>query len=125
MKNDFANETAMPAPARTFTVRGVRVTLDSDLAKLYGVPTKRLNERVRRNPGRFPADFAFLLSSAEWEAVRAEIAASNGGRAPYRRFLPYAFTEQGLFMAAGLLNSPRAVEVSIYIARASVLWGDE
>lgn len=67
-----------------FTARGRRAILDSDLAKLYGVPTKRLNERVRRNPHRFPADFAFLLSSTEWEAVRAVIAASSGGGAPYR-----------------------------------------
>lgn len=94
------------------------------LAKLYGVPTKRLNERVRRNPHRFPADFAFLLSSTEWEAIRAQIAALSGRRAPYRRFLPYAFTEHGALMAAGLLNSPRAIEVSIYIARASAIWVD-
>jgi hypothetical protein len=111
-------------PGRIFTARGRRVILDSDLAKLYGVPTKRLNERVRRNPHRFPADFAFLLSSTEWEAIRAQIAASSGGRAPYRRFLPYAFTEHGALMAAGLLNSPRAIEVSIYIARASAIWVD-
>ena len=107
---------------RIFTVRGRRVILDSDLAKLYGVPTKRLNERVRGNPDRFPADFAFLLSSAEWEALRAQISASTGRRAPYRRFLPYAFTEHGALMVAGLLHSPRAIEVSIYIARASAIW---
>lgn len=73
---------------RIFTVRGQRVILDSDLAKLYGVPTKRLNEQVRRRPDRFPPDFAFLLSSTEWEAVRSQVAASTGRRAPYRRFLP-------------------------------------
>lgn len=112
------------SPSRIFTARGRRVILDSDLAKLYGVPTKRLNEQVRRNPERFPTDFAFLLSSTEWEAIRAEIAASYGGRAPYRRFLPYAFTEHGALMAAGLLNTPRAIAVSIYIARASALWVD-
>jgi ORF6N domain-containing protein len=118
------NASASLGPGRIFTARGRRVILDSDLAKLYGVATKRLNERVRRNPQRFPADFAFLLSSTEWEAVRAQISASSGGRAQYRRFLPYAFTEHGALMAAGLLNSPRAIEVSIYIARASVIWVD-
>lgn len=109
---------------RTFTVRGQRVILDSDLAKLYGVPTKRLNEQVRAKPGRFPSDFAFLLSSAEWEALRAEIGAATARRAPHRRFLPYVFTECGALMAAGMLRSPRAVEVSIYIARGSVIWPD-
>jgi hypothetical protein len=111
-------------PCRIFTVRGQRVILDSDLAKLYGVPTKRLNEQVRGRPERFPPDFAFLLSSAEWEALRSQIAASSKGRTPYRKFIPYVFTECGMFMAAGLLKSPRAIEVSIYIARASVIWSD-
>lgn len=110
-------------PGRVFTLRGERVILDSDLAKLYDVPTKRLNERVRRNARRFPPDFAFLLSSSEWEAQRSRIAASSG-RAPYRRFLPYVFTEGGALMAAGLLKSARAIEVSIYVARASVIWDD-
>jgi hypothetical protein len=109
---------------RIFTIRGERVILDSDLAKLYGVPTKRLNERVRRNAQRFPADFAFLLSSGEWEEVRSRIAASTKRPKPYRRFLPYVFTECGALMAAGMLNSARALEVSLYVARASVLWND-
>ena len=110
--------------AGIFMVQGRRVILDSALAKLYGVPTKRLNGQVRRNPHRFPPDFAFLLTSAEWEAVRSQIAVSTCGRPPYRRFLPYVFTECGALMAAGLLKSPRAIEVSINIARASSLWAD-
>jgi ORF6N domain-containing protein len=109
--------TAFPSAARLFTVRGIRVILDSDLAVLYGVPTKRLNEKVRRNPERFPQDFVFLLSTEEWESLRAQIAASNNGRGSRRKFLPYAFTEHGALMAAGLLNSRRAIESSIHIIR--------
>lgn len=86
--------------------------------------SKRLNEQVRSKAERFPGDFAFLLSSSEWEMLRFQIAASTGRRAPYRRFLPYVFTERGALMAAGLLKSPRAIEVSIYVARASVIWDD-
>jgi hypothetical protein len=110
--------------AGIFTVRGKRVILDSALAKLYGVPTKRLNEQVRRNPARFPPDFAFLLSSNEWEVLKSQVASSTGGRPPYRKYLPYVFTECGALMAAGLVNSPRAIEASIYIARASAIWSD-
>lgn len=103
---------------RVFTVRGKQVVLDSDLAALYGVPTKRLNEQVRRNPHRFPHDFVFLLSAEEWESMRSQIAASKSRRGVRRRFLPYAFTEEGLLMAAGLLTSRRAIEVSIHTIRA-------
>ena len=91
-------------------IRGQRVILDSDLAALYGVPTKRLNEQVQRNATRFPEDFLFRLTSTEIESLRSQIATSNVGRGG-RRYLPYAFTEHGAFMAASLLNSPRAAEV--------------
>ena len=101
-----------------FTIRGQRVILDSDLAKLYGVPTKRLNEKIRCNPLRFPPDFVFLLSDDEWESLRSQIASTNDGRAPRRRFLPYVFTEAGALMASGVIHSKRAVEVSIYVVRA-------
>lgn len=104
--------------ARTFTVRGKRIVLDSDLAALYGVPTKRLNEQVRRSPRRFPEDFVFLLSPEEWESVRSQSAASGNRRGWRRRFLPYAFTEPGVLMASGLLKSRRSIEVSIHIIRA-------
>ena len=107
---------------RVVVVRGLKVILDSDLAELYGVPTKRLNEKVRRHPDRFPPDFMFLLTSEEWEALRSQIAVSRPGRPPRRRFLPYVFTERGALMASGLLKSPRAIEISIALARASVIW---
>ena len=107
---------------RIVVVRGLKVILDSDLAALYGVPTKRLNEQVRRHPGRFPSDFMFLLTAGEWEALRSQIAATRPGRSPRRRFLPYVFTEGGALMASGLLKSPRAIEISISLARATVLW---
>src|SRR4029078_7370362 len=97
-----------------------RVILDSDLAALYGVPTKRLNQQVRRNPDRFPQDFAFLLSQEEWESLRLQFATLNAGRGQHRKFLPYVFTEHGALMAAGVLNSPRAIEVSIFVVRAFI-----
>lgn len=103
--------------ARIFIVRGQRVILDSDLAELYGVATKRLNEKVRRNPQRFPRDFVFLLSAVEWDSLRSQVAASREGHCPRRKFLPYVFTEAGALMAAGRLSSKRAVEVSIYLVR--------
>ena len=100
-------------------IRGQKVILDSDWAALYGVPTKRLNEQVRRNLARFPDDFLFRLTSDEVESLRSQIATSNVGRGG-RRYLPYAFTEHGAFMAASVLNSPRAVEVSVFVVRAFV-----
>ena len=78
--------------------------LDSDLAELYEVPTKRLNEAVRRNPGRFPEDFMFQLTNEEAEVLRSQIATSKGGRGG-RRYLPYAFTELGVAMLSSVLNS--------------------
>jgi hypothetical protein len=107
---------------RIVVVRGLKVILDSDLAELYGVPTKRLNEKVRRHSERFPPDFMFLLSSEEWDSLRPQIATSRSGRWRHRRFLPYVFTEAGALMAAGLIKSPRAIETSIALARATVLW---
>ncbi len=100
-------------------IRGQKVLLDSDLAHLYDVPTKRLNEQVRRNRDRFPEDFLFQLTEEETEALRSQNATSSAGRGG-RRYLPYAFTEHGTMMAAMLLNSPRAVEVSVFVVRAFV-----
>lgn len=100
-------------------IRGQKVILDSDLAVLYGIPTKRLNEQVQRNQSRFPDDFMFRLTSEESESLRSQIATSNVRRGG-RRYLPYAFTEHGAFMAASVLNSPRAVEVSVFVVRAFV-----
>src|ERR1700747_2631921 len=101
---------------RIYTIRGLRVILDSDLAALYGVSTKRLNEQYRRNRKRFPEDFAFQLTAKEANSLRSQIAtsSSHGGR----RYRPYAFTEYGALMAANILNSPRAVHMSIFVVRA-------
>lgn len=91
----------------------------TDLATLYGVTTKRLNEQVRRNHERFPEDFRFQLSQEEHEALRSHFATSNAGRGG-RRYLPYVFTEHGAIMAAAVLNTPRAVEMSLYVVRTFV-----
>jgi hypothetical protein len=99
-------------------VRGQRVILDADLAKLYGVTTTRLNEQVKRNAGRFPSDFMFQLSSAEKQEVVA--ICDNLSKLRYYRGLPYAFTEHGAIMAASVLNSERAVAVSVFVVRAFV-----
>ena len=106
-----------------FVLRGDRVLLDTELAILYGVSTKRFNEQVRRNRERFPADFMFQLTAEELAALRSQIATSNASAAPGRggrRYLPYAFTEHGAIMAATILNSSRAVEMSVYVVRAFV-----
>jgi len=115
-------KTSQPTPRSSaiLTIRGERVILDSDLAELYGVPTKRLNQQVRRNPDRFPKDFCFLLSPDEWESLRSQFATLKTGRGQHRKFLPYAFTEHGALMAASVLNSPRAIEVSIYLVRTFI-----
>jgi hypothetical protein len=99
-------------------VRRQKVVLDSDLAALYGVSTKRLNEQVRRNPTRFPADFAFQTTRDEYDALRSQIATLKEGRGEHRKYLPWAFTEHGALMAANVLNSPRAVQMSVYVVRA-------
>ena len=94
--------------------------LDSDLADLYGVTTKRLNEQVRRNIQRFPADFMFQMTSQEFENLRSQIATSSHGNHGGRRSLPFVFTEHGAIMAATILNSVRAVQMSIRVVRAFV-----
>jgi len=91
--------------------------LDADLATLYGVQTRRLNEQVRRNTERFPEDFVFQLTPAEFAHLKSQFATSSWGG---RRKLPLAFTEHGAIMAAMVLNSPRATEVSVYVVRAFV-----
>lgn len=101
-------------------LRGQKVLLDTDLAALYDVPTKRFNEQVRRNLERFPADFMFQLTEDEWAALRSQFATLKTGRGQHRKYMPYAFTEHGAIMAATILNSPRATEVSVYVVRAFV-----
>lgn len=100
-------------------LRGHKVLLDADLAALYGVTTGRFNEAVKRNLERFPADFMFRVTNQELVSLRSQIAISNEGRGG-RRYPPYAFTEHGAIMAATILNTPRATEVSVYVVRAFV-----
>jgi hypothetical protein len=103
--------------------RGERVLLDSDLAMLYGVEARVLNQAVARNRKRFPADFMFQLSSDEYEALRAANSSQtvmSSGKHRGRRYRPYAFTEQGVAMLSSVLRSPRAVEVNIAIMRTFV-----
>ena len=102
---------------RIVLLRGQKVLLDSDLAALYGVETRRLNEQVRRNVARFPADFIFEVNADEFANLKSHFATSSWGG---RRKLPLAFTEHGAIMAATVLSSPRAVEVSVYVVRAFV-----
>jgi hypothetical protein len=127
MNSPATPSTQLPAPdaitRRIAIVRGRRVLLDSNLAALYGVETKRFNEAVRRNLAKFPADFMFQLTADEWAALRSQIAtldAAPAGRGHHRKYLPHAFTEHGAIMAANLLSSPRAIEVSVYVVRAFV-----
>lgn len=98
-------------------IRGQKVILDADLARIYGVPAKRLNEQVKRNAGRFPSDFMFTLSVVEFADLRSQIATSSSGHGG-RRHLPNAFTETGAIMAANVLNSPQAVRMSVFVVRA-------
>lgn len=102
-----------------FFIRGQRVILDTDLAKLYGVTTKRLNEQVRRNIDRFPADFMFQLTADEVDILRSQFATSSDAHGG-RRYAPFVFTEHGAIMAATVLNTPRAVDVSVQVVRAFV-----
>ena len=105
---------------KILTIRGQRVILDADLAKLYGVSTSRFNEAVKRNNRRFPEDFAFQLESEEIAALMSQNAISKNPGRGGRRKLPWVFTEHGAVMAANVLNSPKAIEMSVFIVRAFV-----
>jgi hypothetical protein len=108
-----------PVEPRILILRGVRVILDSELAELYGVQVKRLNEQVKRNAARFPQDFTFQLSPSEDKNLRSQFATSRSGHGG-RRHLPYAFTEHGAIMAATVLSTKRAIEMSVFVVRAFV-----
>lgn len=101
-------------------LRGEKVLLDSDLALLYGIETRVLKQSVRRNIGRFPGDFLFELSSEEWVALRSQNVTLEKGRGEHSKYPPFAFTEQGVAMLSGILNSPRAIETNIAIMRTFV-----
>lgn len=105
--------------SKILVLRNQKVILDTDLAQLYGVTVKRLNEQIKRNPLRFPSDFLFTLTRPEYKNLTSQSAtstSSHGGR----RYLPHAFTEYGAIMAATVLNSKRAIEMSIFVVRAFV-----
>jgi hypothetical protein len=104
---------------RIFVLRGHRVLLDSDLASFYGVPTKALNQAVTRNEERFPGDFRLKITNQDVARLRSQIVTSKRGRGG-RRYQPFAFTEHGALMAATVLNSPRAVQMSLVVIRAFV-----
>jgi ORF6N domain len=122
---------------RILSVRDQKVVLDSDLARIYGVTTKRLNEQLRRNRKRFPADFAFQLSIEEYESLRSQFATLNKGtssseskrsqtatlkfrRGQHRKYRPWVFTEHGALQVANILRSDRAIAMSVYVIRAFI-----
>ncbi|MBM3736834.1 MAG: ORF6N domain-containing protein [Acidobacteria bacterium] len=102
------------------SIRGQKVMLDRDLAEVYRVPTKRVNEQVRRNPGRFPSDFGFRLTKDEWEEIRlrSHYATLKTGRGEYSKYMPMVFTEHGAPMLASVLDSKKAIEFSVQVVRA-------
>lgn len=118
MASESAIELEGRIASQIYLIRGEKVMLDSDLAALYEVETKALNQAVKRNPDRFPGDFMFQLTRDEFASLRSQIVTSNprGGR----RTLPYAFTEQGVAMLSSVLNSKRAIEVNVQIMRTFV-----
>lgn len=101
-------------------LRGQRVLLDSTLAALYDVPTKAFNQAVRRNIARFPPDFLLKVSDAESASLRSQFVTLKTGRGQHRKYAPLAFTEHGAIMAATILNSPRAVQMTVFVVRAFV-----
>jgi hypothetical protein len=111
--------TVFSVESRIFFLRHQRVILDRDLAELYGVPVRQLNQQVKRNADRFPPDFVFQLKAREQEVLRSQIVISKKRRGG-RRYLPFAFTEHGAIMAATVLNSERAVQMSVFVVRAFV-----
>ena len=110
---------AFAVESRILILRHQKAILDVDLAELYGVTVKRLNQQVARNLERFPSDFMFQLNSKEHKSLRLQFATSNKGRGG-RRYAPYAFTEHGTIMAATVLNSARAVQMRVFVVRAFV-----
>lgn len=108
--------------SKIHNIRGQKVILDFDLAMLYEVETKVLNQSVKRNIQRFPSDFMFQLSDEEYNSLRSQIVTLNEtGRGKFRKYLPFAFTEQGIAMLSGILNSDVAINVNIAIMRTFVM----
>lgn len=109
---------AKPLDSMILTIRGHKVLVDADLADIYGVPTRRLNEQVKRNADRFPGDFLFQLTASEKQEVVANC--DHLARLKFAKALPWAFTEHGAIMAAMVLNSSQAVAMSVYVVRAFI-----
>ncbi|MDD4352974.1 MAG: ORF6N domain-containing protein [Candidatus Nanoarchaeia archaeon] len=105
---------------RIYSLRGIQVMLDMDLAEFYKVKIKRLNEQVKRNIERFPDNFMFQITLEEYNILRSQFATLNNGRGQHKKYLPYAFTEQGVAMLSGVLKSNTAVKISIHIINAFV-----
>ena len=118
MANEITDAPIKRIEGLIFLVRGQRGMLDSDLAAVYGVPVKRLNDQVRRNPDRFPSSFGFQLVEKEWNDLRSQFATSKGRGG--RRYLPWVFTEHGALQLASVLNSKIAVEASIRVVQVFV-----
>ena len=116
----------IPVESVIYTLRGQKVILDTDLAKIYDVETRRLNEQIKRNADRFPGDFMFRLTQDEWEELRL-LRSQNAilKRGQHRKYTPYAFTEHGALMAANILKSKTAVSMSIYVVRAFIRMREE
>ncbi len=106
--------------SKIILIREHKVMFDMDLAELYGVTPKRLNEQVRRNISRFPSDFMFQLTLEEFSSLRSQFATLEKGKGKHRKYLPYVFTEQGIAMLSSVLHSDRAIQVNIEIMRAFV-----
>lgn len=106
--------------SRIYAIRGVQVMLDEDLALLYGVDTKVLNQAVKRNSERFPEQFMFQITDEEFDRLRSQVVTLDSGRGKHRKYLPYAFTEQGVAMLSAILRSDTAIKVSIQIINAFV-----
>ena len=119
MKREMVAYTTFDITTLIVTVHGKRVILDRDLAALYGVPTFRFNEAVKRNRNRFPEDFMFQVTRDEAASLTSQFAMSKSGRGG-RRTLPYAFTEHGTVMAANILRSPKAIQMSVFVVRAFI-----
>ena len=105
---------------KIYEIRGQKVMLDYDLAEIYEVENKRLKESVKRNIERFPLDFMFVLTKEEFDSLRSQIATLKKGRGAHSKYLPFAFTEQGVAMLSSILNSPKAIETNILIIRSFV-----
>ncbi len=106
--------------SRIYEIRGQKVMLDFDLAELYEVETKVLNQSVKRNIDRFPPDFMIQITRQEYNFLRSQFVTLETGRGKYAKYLPYAFTEQGVSMLSSVLNSPKAIQINIQIIRAFV-----